>query len=98
MKKRMNSVFLFTVSGPVLGGIGWFADIRWLFWGGVVICAVNLFMNIASGVMKLSILPTLIIIVTGLFLKPWYFGAGVGLLVWTSLEVIGKIVGLKKNK
>jgi len=45
--------------------------------------------------MKAPILPFIFMIVTGVFLTPWYFGAGVGLLAWTALEVIGEFVGLK---
>ena len=91
----MNPILIFTLSGPVIGGIGWYVDIQWLFWVGVGLCAVNLFMNVTSGVMKAPILPTLIMIVAGVFLEPWYFGAGIGLLAWTALEVVGEFVGLK---
>lgn len=89
----MNPVFIFTLSGPALGGIGWFADVRWLFWVGVALCAVNLFLNVASGVMKAPILPALVMIFAGAFLHPWYLGAAVGLLAWTALEVVGEVIG-----
>jgi hypothetical protein len=91
----MNPAFLVTVAGPVLGGLGWYLEISWLFWLGVAFAAITLFLNLASGVMKLPVLPVIFMVVAAVLLSPWYVGLGVGLLIWTALEAVGKIVGLK---
>ena len=93
----MNPVFLFTASGPLLGAAAWFFSLSWLFWVGVALCAINLFLNIASGVMKLPVLPVLFMAVAAAFLSPWYVGFGTGLLIWTELESVGEVVGLKRE-
>lgn len=93
----MNPVLLVTVSGPLLGAAGWFLSISWLFWLGVALCAITLFLNMASGVMKLPVLPVLFMAVASVVLNPWYVGIGAGLLVWTALESIGEVIGLKRE-
>ena len=93
----MNPALIITVLGPVLGGAGWFFDLSWLFWIGVAICAITMFINIASRVMKLPILPVLFMGVATALQNPWYEGAGLGLLIWTALEAVGEIIGLKKE-
>lgn len=93
----MNPVLLFTASGPLLGGAGWFFSLSWLFWVGVALCTSNLFLNVASGVMKLPVLPVAIMAGAAVFISPWYLGLGVGLVAWTALESAGEIFGLKKE-
>lgn len=93
----MNPVLLVTVSGPLLGAAGWFLSISWLFWLGVALCAITLFLNMASGVMKLPVLPVLFMAVAAVVLNPWYVGIGAGLLGWTALESIGEVIGLKRE-
>lgn len=93
----MNPVLLIIVMGPLIGGAGWFFDMSWPFWIGVTICAVTLFLNIASGVMKLPVLPALFMGVAAFLTSPWYVGAGFGILVWTALQAAGEIIGLKKE-
>lgn len=93
----MNPVFLFTASGPLLGAAAWYLSLSWFFWAGVALCAINLFLNIASGVMKLPILPVLFMAVAAALLSPWYVGFGAGLLIWTALESVGEVVGLKRE-
>lgn len=93
----MNPVFIFTALGPLLGAVGWCFSLSWLFWVGVVLCGITLFLNIASGVMKLPVLPVLFMAVAAAFLSPWYFGIGSGLLIWTALESVGEVVGLKRE-
>lgn len=93
----MNLTLLITVAGPIIGASGWFSETMWLFWVGVVICAITLLLNIASGVMKLPILPVLFMLIVAAILSPWYVGLGAGLVIWTTLESIGEIIGLKKE-
>lgn len=93
----MTGVLFLTASGPVVGGAGWFLSYSWLFWVGVALCVITLFLNVASGVMKFPILPLLFMVVAAAFLSPWYVGLGVGLLVWTTLDSIGEVIGLKKE-
>lgn len=89
----MNPAFLVTLAGPVSGSIGWLLGSEWLFWVGVGLSGLTLVLNLASGVLKLPILPGLLIILGGWFISPWYVGAGAGLLVWTGVEAIGEILG-----
>lgn len=94
----MNPVFLFTMLGPVIGGIGWLIEIHWLFWAGVILAGFNLFMNLSSGVMKLPILPILFVVAGGALLKSWLVGAGTGLLIWTAIEAVGELIGIKTKR
>ena len=93
----MNAAFLVTLAGPLLGAIGWFVPSTWLLWVGVVICTITLLLNLASGVMKLPILPAVFMAVSAVLVSPWYLGVGVGLIAWTALEAIGEIAGLLKR-
>jgi hypothetical protein len=87
------SVFtILTLSGPVIGGAGFYFDQPVAFWFGVALAGVNLFMNLASGAIKLPLLPAACAIVGTLVLAPWYWGAGAGLLVWTALEGAGEFL------
>lgn len=94
----MNPVLLFTAAGPVLGGAGWFMNIMWLFWVGALLCVINLFMNLTSGVMKLPVLPVLFMAIAVPLVSPWYVGLAGGLIAWTALESIGEVVGLRKER
>ena len=82
---------LFTLSGPVVAGIGFYLDFEIAFWIGVALAGLNLFMNLASGVMKFPILPLIIVVVAGVYLKPAFFGSAVGLLAWTLIEGLSEI-------
>lgn len=88
---------IFTASGPILGGVGYFLDWPWLFWIGVILAAANFLMNGLSGAMKLPIFPLLLIVVGALFLPPWYVGAALGLLAWTAIEAAGEILQFRPN-
>ena len=61
---------------------------------GVVLAAGNLFKNLASGVMKFSILPVLFGLMAIWFMSPWYVGLSIGLLVWTAIEAAGQILSI----
>ena len=82
----------FTLSGPVvvLAGIvlGW----QFLFWIGVTLCAINLILNLASGVMRFPILPLLFIVPAALIFSPWHVGAAVGLAAYTAIEGAGEVL------
>jgi hypothetical protein len=93
----MNPALLITALGPIVGGAGWFLEMSWLFWIGVAICALTMFLNVASGVMKLPVLPVLFMGVAAFLTSPWYVGVGLGLLIWTALESVGEVIGLKKE-
>jgi hypothetical protein len=93
----MNVALLVTLAGPILGFSGWFLHINWLFWGGVAICALTLFLNLASGVMKLPVLPVLFMAIAAVFTSPWYLGLGAGLVAWTALEAVGEVIGLRRE-
>jgi hypothetical protein len=89
----MNPFTLFTMSGPLLGTIGWFLNIQWLLWIGVVLAVINLVMNIASGAMKLPVFPVMFMLAASVLFNPWYIGVGVGagLLIWTAIESVGEL-------
>lgn len=88
----MSFITIFTFSGPVLGFLGFFMGWPWLFWVGVLLAAVNLFLNVASGVMKMPLLPILLSVGGALYWNPWLEGLGLGLLAWTLIEGIGELV------
>ena len=88
-----NPAFLLTLAGPLCGGIGWLIEYQWLFWVGVGLSTLTLFLNLASGVFKLPMLPILLMLIGAWSMSSWYVGAGVGLLLWTVLELIGEFVG-----
>ncbi len=88
----MNPVLLFTTTGPVLGGVGWFMNITWLFWVGAALCVITLFLNLVSKAMKFPVLPILFMAIATPLVSPWYVGLAAGLLAWTALESIGEVV------
>lgn len=90
----MPIVIVFTSVAALAGGVGYFADIRWLFWVGAGLSALNLFMNLASGAMKFPILPLLCMSIGATISKEWFFGACVGLVVWTIFESGGEIFSI----
>lgn len=88
----------FTASGPLIGWVGLTIDLPAMFWIGIAVCAVNLFMNLASGVMKLPVLPGVLIVGGMLLWKPWLVGAALGLLLWTTVESFGELVSMLRRK
>ena len=92
----MSSALLVTVAGPLLGAGGWFTQTMWLFWIGVSVCVNTRFLNMASGVMKLLVLPVLLMAISAVMLNRWYVGLGAGRIAWTPLEFVGEVVGLRK--
>jgi len=88
---------LVTWSGPIIGAIGLYAGWQWFFWLGVALAGFNLFMNIASGAMRLPVLPIGAMALGGLVWVPWTVGVGLGLLVWTAIEAAGELLHLAKR-
>ena len=89
----MGNLFtLFTIAGPIAGGIGFYFGWPILFWIGVALAGLNLFMNLASGAMNFPLFPLIAAGIGGLFLTPWYFGAAAGLLVYTAIEGLGEVL------
>ncbi|MDC0662872.1 hypothetical protein [Marinobacter sp. SS21] len=89
----MNYTTVVALSGPLLSGLGYWSGYEWLFWVGVGLSAVNLALNLLTGAMKLPILPLISILIGSVAFPPWYFGAGIGLLVWTLIEGLGDLFG-----
>ena len=83
--------FFVTLFGAALGGVGWLIQVPWLLWIGVIVCILNLALNLASGVMKLPILPALFMLVGAVVATPWWYGVAVGLIVYTGLEALGEV-------
>lgn len=87
----MNLVTAVTATGPVLGIVGWAAGWPWLFWVGVVVCALTLVLNMLSGAMKLPVLPLAFMAFGSGFGSPWWLGVAMGLVAWTALEALLEI-------
>ena len=87
-------IFLFTASGPLIVATGMLLGVQIVFWAGVVICGINLFMNLAYGVMNFPLIPGLMMWVGGAALTPWFWGAALGLVCWTALESAGEVFSL----
>lgn len=75
-----------TIGGPVLGGLGYWLEVPALLWAGVALAAANLFMNVSSGVMRLPLFPGLAMVAGGFVIAPWWYGAALGLLIYTAVE------------
>lgn len=93
----MNLVVAFTAAGPVLGGLSWLLQWPWLFWVGAALCAVSLLLDIGSGAMKLPVIPVALMALGSGALSPWWFGAAVGLMGWTTLDSVGALVKLARR-
>lgn len=89
---------LITLAGPVVATLGYHMEIESVFWIGVGLAVLNLLMNLASGAMKFPIFPLVCMVMAGLLLKPYHFGAAVGLLAWTLIEGLSMIPSHFKKK
>ena len=92
---NMNKFIIINGLGPIIGVVGILVEIQWLFWMGVAVCILVLWLDGISGAMKFPIIPGALMIVGAIVLDPWYFGAGVGLMLWTATDTISMIVGKK---
>ena len=89
----VNPAFILTLTGPMLGGLGWWFELQWLYWFGVLVSSITLFLNLTSGVFKAPVIPAFLMIGGAFLMEPWYLGAGAGLLIWTGLEALGEVIG-----
>ncbi len=87
----MSFPLLIVLLGPVIGGAGWVIDSAGLFWTGVAFCVFNLVLNIASGVLRLPVLPVFFMLSASVFSSPWWHGLGAGIVVWTGFEAAGDL-------
>jgi len=88
----MNFAIALTTAGPVLGGLSWMLGWTWLFWAGVVACAITLALDMGSGAMKMPILPAACMILGAGFWSPWWIGVAAGLVTWTAVEAAGMLI------
>ena len=89
----MNISLITTVAGPLLAWTGFLGHSSWIFWTGVAICAITLHLNMSVGAMKLPVLPVAFMVIIAIWYTPWYFGLGLGLIAWTTLDAFGEIIG-----
>lgn len=89
--------FGLVVGGPLCAWLGWNEGSFGLFWFGAFICAVNLWLDSASGVMKAPLLPAIFIIVGAINARSWYIGAAYGLAAWTVVDAAGMVLGLVRR-
>ena len=87
-----------TLSGPVFGAGGVYFNLPLLFWLGTGLASMNLFMNLASGAMRLPVLPAAFVLAGSFFWSPWYLGAAFGLLAWTACESASEIIAAVKSR
>ena len=88
----MNPFTAFTLFGPIIALLGFYVGVDVMFWVGVVVCAVNLFMNLASGAMRFPFLPLVFAWLATFFWSPWTLGVAMGLVLWTLFEGVLEIV------
>ena len=92
-------MLIFLLSGPLILALGYLFGYVVVFWIGAAICAINLFLNVASGVMSFPVLPIVIMYFTTFFVHPWFVASAIGLGIWTSSEAVGEIYGrLSENR
>lgn len=89
----LRSIFaVITIGGPVLGGLGYWLEMPALLWAGVALAGLNLLMNVSSGAMRLPLLPGLAMVIGGFVVAPWWYGAALGLLIYTAIEAGSEMV------
>jgi len=91
----MNIFTVVNALGPIVGVAGILAELQWLFWVGVAICVLVLWLDAISGAMKFPFIPGALVIIGAIVLDPWYFGAGSGLMIWTALDTASMVAGIK---
>ena len=87
----MNPITIVTLSGPILGASGWLGEWPWLFWLGAALSALNLLLNLASGAMRLPLLPAVAALIGAVLADSWFAGAAAGLLLYTAIEGVSEL-------
>jgi hypothetical protein len=82
----------------MLGIVGYFATLQWLLIIGAVLCGINEFLNLASGVYKFPFISVALVIVGATIFAPWYVGAMLGLCAGGALDGLGEIYGRIKGR
>ena len=88
-------MLLFVAAGPVLGFYGHYLELPIVFWIGVILALANLFLDLASRVMNLPLIPLVLIVICAGMLSPWWYGAAVGVLAWPVLDGLGMLMARK---
>ena len=95
----MNISLVITVAGPLVASVGWFLQSAWIYWFGVIVCVITMLLNMAVGAMRLPVLPIVVMtLAANYFREPWYFGAAIGLVGWTTLDAIGEVIGYFRRR
>ena len=87
MKVVLWATIIVPLVASLLGCLGYFTDIFWLFWLGAALAFLNALLDTISGMR----FPWLRIGAVGIgvfTIEPWYFGAAVGLLIMTAIEAL----------
>lgn len=82
---------LITLSGPLLASVAFACDMPWLFWIGVGLAAINLFMDVASGATRVPVIEIAMMVIGAWLWSPWWMGTALGLLAATAVGGIGMI-------
>ncbi len=90
-------VLVVPICSVLIGTIGYAIGVSWLFWVGVAGAFVNLFLNVASGTYKFPFIAIIAVGVALVFLSPWYFAVGVGLLADAAIDALGELYGRIKG-
>ncbi|WNJ88397.1 hypothetical protein [Bosea sp. 685] len=84
---------LLPFGGALVGALGFYTDVAWVFWIGVALCGLNEFLNAASGVYRFPFIALSCVVVGILATSPWFVGAGLGLLAAGALDGASELFG-----
>lgn len=92
------AIFIIVIAGPLFGLIGYFMSYQWIFWIGVVICGFDLFMDTASGRIRIPVLPAVIVVISLIMISPWYIAIGFGTVLWGAFSAISELYGTIRER
>ena len=84
--RQSGKVTAIALSGPILGGIGWYFGIPTILWLGFAVCWLNLLLRAGTKVSYWLLLPLASMVAGGLTFEMWFEGVAYGLIVYTALE------------
>jgi hypothetical protein len=84
---------LLPLFGATIGIVGFLTEIFWLLVIGALLCGLNEFLNIASGVYKVPFVATTLVILCSFVVAPWYVGAMLGLCIGGAMDGLGEMYG-----